>query len=155
MFNLGLGGLEFTPNHAIEEHHPAGYRVYEDSLRDEEVKLTSTSPSTERTTGTHYVEIKIDGEGASEEIVIKEDHKDKKHDAITVTVMEGKKKDSDQEEKVVETDGDDKVEEPAEDKDSLESANLEQVKEQQTFFSIHDPKHRHLNNKGECESRLI
>lgn len=37
MYNLGLGGLEFSPKHTIEEHHPNGYKIPEFTLDDNDI----------------------------------------------------------------------------------------------------------------------
>lgn len=134
MHNLGLGGLEFSPNHEIEEHHPAGYKVYEETLTDDgrdysptmdDVQLHFEPTTTTQRSPKHVLEIKINDEGNSEEIVLVKESQHRKDlrpkDGITVEVKS--------------------------------QSDNEEVNEQQTFISMHDPKHRH--HKGECKLELI
>lgn len=119
MHNLGLGGLEFNPGHEIEEHHPDGYRLYEDSLKDVEKPLlinleTSTEKATKR-----VVTIEIEDDGDSEEIVVKQTtpldhHSHIKYDQASYKL------------KADETD--------------------EAAQEKTRFISMHDPKHQKGKN---------
>lgn len=138
MHNLGLGGLEFTPNHPIEQHHPEGYRVYEESLKEEggesELKETKSphvfhfEPSTtERTatSGKHVVKIEIDNEGESDEIVLVKESQHRK---------DLRSRDEEEAEITVQV--------------KTEEGDNEEVKEA-TFISMHDPQHKHPSFKGE------
>lgn len=153
MHNLGLGGLEFNPNHSIEEHHQAGYRVYEEGLTDSdaaaagELKETKSphlfhfEPSTTTTTTTerslpstkHVLEIQIENDGeASEEIVLVKESLPHRKDLRNV-----------QEEITV------RVKSEGANANSEEEASP--PNEPQTFISMHDPKHRHPSFRGECK----
>lgn len=138
MHNLGLGGLEFSPNHAVEEHHPEGYRTFEEGLQMEnggvgellretesthEYHFEPSTTTTERSSSKHVLEIKINDKDESEEIVlVKESQRGSQaEDKITVRVTN-----SDTEEK-----------------------SDDQVAEKEIFISMHDPKHRHPSYKGE------
>lgn len=152
MHNLGLGGLEFSPNHSIEEHHQAGYRVYEEGLTADgeattgELKETKSphlfhfepSTTTERSLAStnHILEIQIqnDGENSEEIVLVKEtqQRKDLRNVQEEITVR-------------VKSEG--------------ANANHEEEasppNEPQTFISMHDPKHRHPSFRGECISLAI
>lgn len=86
MHNLGLGGLDFNPDHTIEEHHPEGYKIYDDDNNEKstEEKVIDSGHFTEvqfkTTTDKSHNEIykiKIqssDEEGDEEIVVVKEVH---------------------------------------------------------------------------------
>lgn len=145
MHNLGLGGLEFNPNHRVEEHHPDGYRVYEESLKEDgegsELRETETpdlvhferTTTTERSTSKHFVEIEIDhgdeDEGSEEIVLVKESQhrKDARSSTAAFTAA------------------------TAVDNEIIVRVKTEGANEPETFISMHDPKHRHPSYKGECE----
>lgn len=135
MHNLGLGGLEFSPNHAIEQHHPDGYRTYEESLSDiNELKETQSthvidfepSTTTERSSmsSKRILEIKINDVEDSEEIVLVKETQQGSRSQEKITV------------RVKSDPGDD---------DDIDGDGTEK----ETFISMHDPKHRHPSYKGE------
>lgn len=84
MHNLGLGGLDFNPDHTIEEHHPEGYKIYEDDNEKTppvemdldghhtEIRLKPTTDKAHKEK--QVLEIKIDDDKDEEIVVVKEVH---------------------------------------------------------------------------------
>lgn len=120
MHNLGLGGLEFNPGHEIEEHHPDGYRMYEDSLKEDVEKplLINLETSTEKASK-RVVTIEIEDDGDSEEIVVKETTPVDHHSHVKYDQGSFKQK---------------------------ADASEETAEEKTKFISMHDPKHQRGKN---------
>lgn len=49
MHNLGLGGLEFSPTHTVDQHRPEGFRL-PDIVIEPEITVSSTAATEEKTT---------------------------------------------------------------------------------------------------------
>lgn len=124
MHNLGLGGLEFSPKHTLDEHRPDGYKV-PDYLPDDIINFTEV-PSESRSNDIGGVAV---GESDDENIT---NTPAAATDATTTIVNEATT-----------------VYAAEKDYNIIKLMNVfDNDKQENIFRTMHDPFHRHPRHRG-------
>lgn len=123
MYNLGLGGLEFSPKHTLDEHRSNGYKMPDfntDNIQDyTEASSNQQSNNTDSTTGEAKDEITTNAVATDPTMIAA-------NEATTIYAAE-------------------------KDYNIIKLMNVfNNDKQEDIFRTMHDPFHRHPRHRGKC-----
>lgn len=123
MYNLGLGGLEFSPKHTLDEHRPNGYKV-PDFDTDEIGDDTGEVPNARRSSEIDGTTVDTETE-ATTDVIVTDSATTVANEATTVYAAE-------------------------KDYNIIKLMNaFDNDKQKDIFRTMHDPFHRHPRHRGE------
>ncbi|XP_055855376.1 zinc transporter ZIP10 [Episyrphus balteatus] len=130
MYNLGLGELEFSPTHTIDEHHPGGYKI-SDFIKIDEFNNVIEEEDTLLPPLMEEEDVRVVTHGTIKKDALVKTHK--KTEQLTTTTASSISADRD-------------VIDDIENEENLSKKNDIESKE---FREMHDPLHRHPRDHAE------